>query len=77
MMMMTIWWSKATRLLEFSHSCRKRYAGNNGTRGYSGSLYQIAFFVIEGGTLSGEGEEEGEGLVLEYSSSWMYYDQTI
>ena len=26
---MTIWWSKATRLLEFSRSCRKRYAGNN------------------------------------------------
>ena len=23
MMMMTIWWSKATRLLEFSRSCRK------------------------------------------------------
>ena len=41
MMMMTIWWSKATRLLEFSLSCRKRYAGTrlfcDGRIGYSSS----------------------------------------
>ena len=41
---MTIWWSKATRLLEFSRSylgsLYQRYAGNNGTR-------QPGFFVTE------------------------------
>ena len=47
MMMMTIWWSKATRLLEFSRSylgsLYQRYAGNNGTR-------EPGFFVTDGRT---------------------------
>ena len=45
---MAIWWPKATRLLEFSRSCRKRYAGNpaflwrtDRRIGYSSSWIQI------------------------------------
>ena len=50
---MTIWWSKATRLLEFSRSVNRTLRSRK-----------------EGGSPERDGEE-GEGLVLEYSSSWI------
>ena len=62
-MIMTIWWSKSARLLEFSRSFLR-----------SGALLLAApdRSEIEGGYPERYGEaEEGEGLILKYSSSWI------
>ena len=58
MMIMTIWWSKATRLLEFSRSRpQSRFAPRHEEEVGPG------FFVTE--------EEEDRG--IGYSSKWMCY----
>ena len=67
---MTIWWSKATRLLEFS---RSKFAPRHEAEVGSGWLLEKRGSPERDGE---EGEEEGEGLVLEYSSSWIVCIQT-
>ena len=57
-MMMTIWWSKATRLLEFSRYLGSLYQRYAGTR-----LFCDAFCVTDGRIFC-----DGR---IGYSSSWM------
>ena len=61
MMIMTIWWSKATRLLEFSHSV-------NRTLWSRASSCGPGFFVTDRG---------GGGGGIGYSSSWIWVSRWL